>query len=105
MIDGIDKLSLQLKMLSTLLLLLLLFVFVPLINTVLLLGVPMLPTWWVKVSTYLQSEPFLSITFTLMKLKLLITYVHTPNVLCYVVFSYHVLVSTPRLRLFVYFLY
>jgi hypothetical protein len=58
-------------------------------------------------STYLQSEPFLSITFTLIKLKLLITFVHTPNVLCYVrvVLSYHVLVTTPHLRLFVYFLY
>jgi hypothetical protein len=34
--------------------------FVPQINTVLLLGAPMLPTWWVKSSTYLQSEWFLS---------------------------------------------
>jgi hypothetical protein len=33
-------------------------VFVPLINTV-LLGAPMLPSRWVKISTYLQSEPFL----------------------------------------------
>jgi hypothetical protein len=31
-------------------------VFVPLINTVLLLGAPMLPTRWVKISTYLQLE-------------------------------------------------
>jgi hypothetical protein len=23
------------------------------------LGVPLLPTWWVKISTYLQLEPFL----------------------------------------------
>jgi hypothetical protein len=29
-------------------------VFVPLINTVLLLGAPMLPTQWVKMSTHLQ---------------------------------------------------
>jgi hypothetical protein len=35
-------------------------VFVPLTNTVLLDG-PMLPTWWVKMSTYLQSERFISI--------------------------------------------
>jgi hypothetical protein len=38
-------------------------VLVPLINTVLLLGAPMLPTWWVEMSTYLQSEPFLLIIF------------------------------------------
>jgi hypothetical protein len=38
-------------------------VFVPLINTVLLLGAPVLPTRWVKISTYLQSERFLSIIF------------------------------------------
>jgi hypothetical protein len=80
-------------------------VFVPLINTVLLLGAPVLPTRWVKISTYLQSEPFLSITFILINLKLLIIFVHTPNVLCYVVLSYHVLVATPHLSLFVYFLY
>jgi hypothetical protein len=35
---------------------------VPLIDTVLLLGAPMLPTRWVKISTYLQSETFLSDT-------------------------------------------
>jgi hypothetical protein len=40
-------------------------VFVPRINTVLLLGAPMLPTRWVMISTYLQLEPFLSITFIL----------------------------------------
>jgi hypothetical protein len=33
-------------------------VFVPLLNTVLLLCTPMLTTWWVKISTYLQSERF-----------------------------------------------
>jgi hypothetical protein len=38
-------------------------VFVPLINTVLLPRAPMLPTWWVKISTYLQLERFLSIIF------------------------------------------
>jgi hypothetical protein len=80
-------------------------VFVPLINTVLLLGVPMLPTRWVKISTYLQSEPFLPMTFILIKLKLLIIFVHNPNVLCYVVLSYHVLVTSPHLCLFVYFFY
>jgi hypothetical protein len=41
-----------------------------LLNTILLLYAPMLPTRWVKISTYLHSEPFLSITF-LLKLKLL----------------------------------
>jgi hypothetical protein len=34
--------------------------FVPLTNTV-LLGAPLLPTWQVKISTYLQSERFLFI--------------------------------------------
>jgi hypothetical protein len=38
-------------------------VFVPPIKTVLLLGAYMLPTWWVKISTYLQSELFLSVIF------------------------------------------
>jgi hypothetical protein len=57
---------------------------VPLINTVLLLGAPMLSTPSVKISTYFQSETFLSITFILINLKLLIMFVHTPNccVLC-----------------------
>jgi hypothetical protein len=72
-------------------------VFVPLINIVVLLGAPMLPTQWVKLSTYFQSGPFLSITFILINLKLLIIFVHTFNVLCYVVLSYLVLVTTPHL--------
>jgi hypothetical protein len=46
--------------------------FVPVINTVLLLGAPMLPTRLVKISTYLQPGPFFSITFILINLKLLI---------------------------------
>jgi hypothetical protein len=54
--------------------------YVPLINTVLLLGAPMLPMRWVKISTYLHLEPFLSIIF-LLNLKLLKIFVHTPNVL------------------------
>jgi hypothetical protein len=69
-------------------------VFVYLINTVLLLSAPVLPTWWVKISTYLRSETFLSITFILIYLKLLIMFVHTPYVLCYIVLRYHVLVTT-----------
>jgi hypothetical protein len=77
--------------------------FVPLINIVLLLGAPMLPTRWVKLSTHLQSGPFLSITFILINLKLLIIFVHTPNVLCYVFLSYHVLVTSLHICLFVYF--
>jgi hypothetical protein len=46
---------------ATELLLLLLYCLelVPAINTVLLLGAPLLPTWWVKISTYFQLEPFL----------------------------------------------
>jgi hypothetical protein len=36
------------------------------------------------------------------KLILLIIFLHTPNVLCYVVLSYRVLVTTPHLTLFVY---
>jgi hypothetical protein len=39
---------------------------VPLTNTVLLLGAPMLPMWrWVKIATYLNLEPFLLIGFML----------------------------------------
>jgi hypothetical protein len=38
-------------------------VFVPLINTVLLLGAPMLPTRWVKISTYLQWGRLISTVF------------------------------------------
>jgi hypothetical protein len=76
-------------------------VYVLLTNTV-LLGAPMLPTRWVKMLTYLQSETFLSITFILINLKVLIISVHTTNVLCYVV-----LVISAHLRsflcLFVYF--
>jgi hypothetical protein len=60
----------------------------------------MLPMRWVRISTYLQSETFLSITFILINLKLLIIFVHTPNVLCYVVPSYLVLVITRHLRVF-----
>jgi hypothetical protein len=61
----------------------------------------MLPKRWVKISTYLQSEPFSSITCILINLQLFIIFVHTPNVLCYVVLSYHVIVTTPHLRSFV----
>jgi hypothetical protein len=43
-------------------------------NTVLLLGAPMLPTWWVNISTYLQSERFLFIVFYNLVLKLLIIF-------------------------------
>jgi hypothetical protein len=38
------------------------FVSVPVITTV-LLGAPVLPMRWVQISTYLQSEQFLSIIF------------------------------------------
>jgi hypothetical protein len=55
-------------------------VFAPLINTV-LLGAPMLSTRWIKTSTYLQSEPFLSITFIFINVKLLTIFAHNPNVL------------------------
>jgi hypothetical protein len=54
---------LLLLLLRMLLFVFLLAMFVPLINTVLLLGAPVLSTWWVKMLTYLQSEPFLSIIF------------------------------------------
>jgi hypothetical protein len=74
--------------------------FVPLVKTVFLLGASMLPTRWVKISTHLQSERFFSITFILINLKLLI-FVHTPNVLCYVVLRYQVRVTSPLLHLFV----
>jgi hypothetical protein len=46
--------------------------FVPQINTVLLLGAPMQPTWWVKILTYLQSEQFLFIIFYNLNLLLLL---------------------------------
>ncbi|PNF30002.1 hypothetical protein B7P43_G06208 [Cryptotermes secundus] len=68
-------------------------VFVPLINTALLLGAPMLPTRWVKILTYLQSEQFLSMT---LNLKLLIIFVNdTLKITCvYVVLFYCSLVLT-----------
>jgi hypothetical protein len=47
---------------------------VPQINTVLLLGAPMLPTWWVKILIYLQSERFLFVIFYNFVLKLLIIF-------------------------------
>jgi hypothetical protein len=59
--------------------------FVPVINTALLLRAPMLPTRWANISTYLQSEPFLSISCILINLKLLILSVQNPNILCYVI--------------------
>jgi hypothetical protein len=52
----------------------------------------MLQTQWVKISTYLQSETFLSVTFLLINIKFLIMFCHNRNVLCYVVLSYPVLV-------------
>jgi hypothetical protein len=44
--------------------------FVPLTNTVLLLGAPMQPTRWVKILTYLQSERFLFVIFYNLVFKL-----------------------------------
>jgi hypothetical protein len=41
-------------------------VLVPLTNTVLLLGAPMLPTWLVKISIYLHLEAFILITSILL---------------------------------------
>jgi hypothetical protein len=70
-------------------------VFVPLTITVLLLRAHMLQTRWVNISTYLQLEPFLLITFILIDLKLLILFVHNRNILCYVI------LVTSHLRLFV----
>jgi hypothetical protein len=58
--------------------------------------VPMLPAWWVKILAYLQLEPFLSITFILNNQKLVLLFVHNPNVLCYVV------LVTSHLHLFIY---
>jgi hypothetical protein len=46
--------------------------FVPQINTVLVLGAPMQPTWWVKILTYLQAERFLFIIFYNLNLLLLL---------------------------------
>jgi hypothetical protein len=46
----------------------------PQINTVLLLGAPMQPRWWVKILTYLHSERLLFIAFYNFVLKLLIIF-------------------------------
>jgi hypothetical protein len=48
--------------------------FVPLTNTVLLLGAPMQPKRWLKILTYLQSERFLTIIFYNCVLKLLVIF-------------------------------
>jgi hypothetical protein len=48
--------------------------FLPQINTVLLVGAPMLLTRWVKILTYLQAERFLFIIFYNLALKLLIIF-------------------------------
>jgi hypothetical protein len=56
---------------------------------------------WVKISTYLHSEPFLSITFIIINRKLLIIFVQNPNVLCHVVLRYHVLVTSLHLCFFI----
>jgi hypothetical protein len=61
---------------------------------VLLLGAPSLPTWRVKISNYLQSQRLLSITFIPICLKLLKIFVRNHNVVCYVILSYHVLISS-----------
>jgi hypothetical protein len=74
--------------------------FVPLINTVLLLGAPMLPTWWVKISTYLQSERYLHSYFIIIYLKLLIIFGQNSNIL--VLCSYQLLRSL-RISLHLYF--
>jgi hypothetical protein len=64
--------------------------FLPQTNTV-LLGAPMQPTRWVRISTYLQSERFLSIIFHNLVLKIVVlfkAFVHIPYV--------HVLRSVTR---------
>jgi hypothetical protein len=81
---------------------------VPQIYTVLLLSAPMLPTWWVKIVTYLQSELFLLIIFynfvlkflTVFKAHVLSPYVHllcSCYLLCFFVYF------SSSLFLFVYF--
>jgi hypothetical protein len=55
--------------------------FVPLINTVLLLGAPVLPTRWVKISTYLQSEQFLLVIFYNLLSKRVNNICQNPNIL------------------------
>jgi hypothetical protein len=75
-------------------------VFVLLINTVLLLGAPMLPARWEKISTYLQSEQSHSITFAHQP-KLLIIYFFTILIFCIIEFLLlHVFICW-----FVYFLH
>jgi hypothetical protein len=46
-----------------------------------------------------------SVIFTHINLKILILFVHIPDVLCYVVLSYHVLVTSPHPRFFCLFIY
>jgi hypothetical protein len=56
-------------------------VLVPPINTVLLLGAPVLPTWrWAKISTYLHVELFLLITS-------IVLIVHRMNYYYYVIIT------------------
>jgi hypothetical protein len=67
--------------------------FVPQINTVLLLGAPMVPTWWIKISIHLQWERFLSVIFYNLVLKIFIIFkalVLNPHV--------HMLCSSQLLR-------
>jgi hypothetical protein len=64
----------------------------------------MLPTWLVKISTYLHSEQFLSVIFIIVYLNLLIIFVQNLNVLCYVVLRYHVLIYFSS-TLFFFFLF
>jgi hypothetical protein len=56
---------------------------VPLTNTVVLLGPPMLPTWWVKISTYLHLEPFLLIAYMHLVLDRLLLLLLCYNFRCY----------------------
>jgi hypothetical protein len=62
-------------------------VFFPPINTVLLLGAPILPTRWASISTYLQSEQSLSITFAHQP-KLLIIDFFTVLIFCIIQFLF-----------------
>jgi hypothetical protein len=57
---------------------------VPLTNTVLLLCAPMLPTWWVKISTYLHLEPVLLIASMLLILNRIYYYYYYYDFISYI---------------------
>jgi hypothetical protein len=83
------------------------YVLVSLTNTVLLLGAPMLPTWWVKISTYLHLELFLLITFMLLIINRIYYYYYYYNsdLYYYYYYYYYILIITNLIELLLLLLY